>query len=305
MMDIPEEIPDLEYDEEHDDVFHQLKGDQLFAEDEATTSETTEEDQSYDSSETCKLSQQEDSLLESPTNLTVKDRLVEVAQVNYRDFFTKIFIDSISPIRHFFFEPIVQLDRKHIVIESYDLFQQDALRFTVQMWNQELHSKVLERLRSIPELGGEKIREGDIYVLPVEDINLVYKPGSIPESIQLYNRPISYIDMDMPKFLHFYLLSNSSSAAFALAEDFRRNPEFSLKKWQLNLVCRGLALGRKVASSDRPVFSYNVATVATTQFAGNLLSFPLWYIFFINFIFSIGAVFGVVPLIRPVLNQNG
>jgi len=279
MMDIPEEIPELEYDEENDDVFHQRNGDQLDAENEGTISETTEKEQSYDSSETSELSQQEDSLLESPTNLTVKDRLVEVAQVNYRDFFTKIFIDSINPIRHFFFEPIVQLDRKHIVIENYNLFQQDVLRFTVQMWNQELHSKVLEHLRSIPELGGKKIREGDVYVLPFENINLVYKPGSIPESIQLYSRPISYIDMDMPKFLHFYLLSNSSSAALALAQDFRRNPEFSLKKWQLNLVCRGLALGRKVASSDRAVFSYNVSTIAPTNFGGNLLTFSLWYIY--------------------------
>ncbi len=271
------DIPDQEYD---DEVFHQLHGDLLYADEEGTISENTEEEQSYDSSVTCELSQEEDSQ-EAPTSLTIKERLIEVAQVNYKDIFIKIFTDSLNFYHHFFFEPIVQLDRKNIVIESYDLFQQDVLRFTVQMWNEELLSRVLERLKSLPELAGKKICEDDIYVLPFEDVNLVYKPGSIPESIQLFDRSVSYFDMEMPKFLHFYLLSNSSEAALALADEFRRNPEFSLKKWQLKLVGRGLALG-KAASSDRPVFSFNVSSVAPTQFQGKLFTFSVWFLFISN-----------------------
>jgi len=257
------DIDELIFDEDYGEVVLQL-------EDEDTISETSGEEQSDSSSGTCELSQEEDSLLEAPTNLTVKERLVEITSVSYRDFSIKIFIDSLDPRQRFFFEPIVLLDRKHIAIETYDLFQQDVIRFTVQMWTQELHLKVLERLKSIPEFRDEKIDEDDIHVLPFDEVHLVYKPGSIPESVQLYNQPICYVRRH--KYLHFYLLTNSASAALALSEDFHQNPEFVLKKWQLNLVGRGLAIGKaaKVASPDiRPIFSFNVTTNTLPQFQGN------------------------------------
>ena len=258
--------------------------------DEGTISETTEAEQmSYDSSETRELISQEEDSLEAPTRLTIKDRLVEVAQVSYREFFIKIYTDSLNPRRRFFFEPIVQLDRNQIVIENYDLFQHDVIRFTIQMWNQELCSKVLERLKSLTEFDGIKIHQDDIYVLPFEEVYLVHEPGSIPESVQLVKRPISYHRMQAN--VHFYLLSNSSAAALALAGDFPRNPEFSLKKWQLTLVGRGLALGKaaRVASSDRPILSFNVSTVAPTQFQVNYgikLLYDVIYIIKIYFFFQ-------------------
>lgn len=262
------DIPDQKYD---DEVFSQLHEDQLYADEEGVLSKNPEEEQSFE----C---QEEDSFEASNRLLvlTVKERLVEVAQVN-RNFFIKIFTDTFYPRRRFFFEPIVQMDRKQIVIEGCDLFQQDVLHFTVQMWNQELLSLVLERLRLLPELGGKKIHEDNIFFLPFEDVHLVYQPGSIPEEIQLFNRQISYLDMQMPKFLNFYLLSNSSAAALALADDFRRNLEFSWKKWQLKLVGRGLDLD-KVTSSDWPVFSFNVYTIPLTQFQGNLFHMVIAYL---------------------------
>ena len=273
-MNIPElsddednQIPDLEVVEEYDD-FIQITKEGHIIEDESSEGTLCEEDEeqiscSYETSE-------EDYSSDPPTNLTLKERLIEVAKINYMDIFINIFTDSLNPRRRrFFFEPVVLLDRKHIVIVNFDLFKQDVIRFTVQMWDQNLRYKVLERLRSMPEFSDQKIGEDDIFVLPFEDVHLVYKPGTIPDSVQLFNRPISYLRM--PKSLHFYLLSNSYSVALDLFEDFRRHPDYSLKKWQLSLVGRGLVLGKaaKMSSSDRDVFSFNISTItAPTQLPG-------------------------------------
>jgi len=62
------------------------------------------------------------------------------------------------------------------------------------MWDQDLRYKVLDRLGSMPEFTDKKIDEDGIYVLLLfEDVHLIYKPGSIPDSVQLFNRPISYL----------------------------------------------------------------------------------------------------------------
>ena len=68
--------------------------------------------------------------------------------------------------------------------------------------------------------------------------------------------------------LDFYLLCDTPSTSNVLAEDFRRNPSFTLNTWQLALECRGLALGSgaepegMASLNERPTFTFYV-TVPT------------------------------------------
>jgi len=111
-----------------------------------------------------------------------------VVQVNYKDIFIKILTDSLNFHRHFFFEPVVHLDRKHIVIESYDLLQQEVHRFTgmfrklrtllhhIHPVNSDARSKnqsdkaLIRRLQSLSDYKDFEIDEGDISTMSDEDV---------------------------------------------------------------------------------------------------------------------------------------
>ena len=147
-----------------------------------------------------------------------------------------------SPHR-FFFEPMVLLDLDSITSESHVIFKQEFVRFTIQMWTTELRSRILDRLRTLPSLWHlMDIQEDDISVMPYENIQLVSSnnpDGSINhESIRLMDQASSYQRMN--ENLDFYFICDSATMAKALAQDFKKNPEFTLKSWQLSMVCRGI-----------------------------------------------------------------
>lgn len=182
--------------------------------------------------------------------------IVEIAKVNFKNFFITIFTEDVRNPKRFFFQPLVLLDPKSIISESHGFLQQDVIRLTIQMWNPEIRSKVLDRLRSLPSLSNVNVHEDDIYVLPFEEVQLVHKPGSIHQSIRMLDEPKRYHRLS--ESLHFYLLCDSAPDANAFAEDFRRNPEFVLENSQLALECRGLSLGYPIG--NRPNFKYNIIT---------------------------------------------
>ena len=103
------------------------------------------------------------------------------------------------------------------------------------MWNLEIRSKVLERVTSLPDYKDLEIHDDDISVMPYEDVYLDFKPGSIHQSLRLMDQPSSYIRLN--ENIDFYFLCDLPSTANVMAEDFRRNPEFTLKTWQLSLKC--------------------------------------------------------------------
>ena len=80
--------------------------------------------------------------------------VVELTIVNYRHFHIRIFTDIIEKSRpkRFYFEPLVLLDQNSVASESHSFFKQDVVRLTIQMWDHQVRSKVLDRLRSLPEL---------------------------------------------------------------------------------------------------------------------------------------------------------
>ncbi len=160
----------------------------------------------------------------------------EVAKVRYLDLLIRIFSDSLdSNRRQFFFEPLVLLDPKSIVSKSSGSLKQNFIQITIQMWNEQVRSKVLERLRSLPALQSVQIEEEDICVMPFEEVQLVCRKSSgVSPSIRLQDEPTSYLCYNQN--LNFYLLCDALSSASVLADDFRQNPEFTLKEWHTRSV---------------------------------------------------------------------
>jgi len=195
---------------------------------------------------------------EEANNLASSSTLYEVTKMKYQDLLIKIFSDSSleNNPRHFFFEPLVLLDPKSIVDKSPKSLKQAFIQFTIQMWNEELRIKVLERLRSLKSLQDVLIEEDGVCVLPFEEVLLVCKSGAIPESTRLTNEPTSYLRSK--EKLDFYLLCDEPSLVNALAEDFRQNPEFTVSSWQLKLECRGLSSNSTLIKKP-PTFSFNVS----------------------------------------------
>ncbi len=196
-----------------------------------------------------------------------KQQLVQVAKLKYQEFSVKIFTDGSTSKKNpprFFFEPIVMLDPKSITIQSQDLSKEDVVSFTIEMWNGEIHSKVLDLLRVKKLI---EVDENDVSVMPYEDVQLVGKPGSIHQSIQIMEDVIPYDRQN--KRLEFFLLCDSPSTAQNLADNLRKCPSFLVRKWQLALECRGLALNPLVADDKpssivRPVFKLVVSTPSIT-----------------------------------------
>lgn len=186
----------------------------------------------------------------SPTNaVKPHQQITEITKVSYRDYFVRVYTDSKKPGR-FYFDPIVQLDPKSIVQESHALLKQEIVRFTLQIWSQELRFKVLHRLR---HLFNANIQEDDVHVMPYEELQLVSKSGSMnQESFKLMDRPKSYFRLN--ENISFYFLCDSSSTANTLAGDFRRNTEFILENWELFLKCK------RFSNNPEELFTFNVST---------------------------------------------
>jgi len=207
------------------------------------------------------------SLNVNPTNLP--QQITEVAKLNFREMSVKIFTNSSSEKQknnspRFFFEPIVMLDPKSVIIQSQELFKEEVVRFTIQMWTPEIRSKVLDRLR----LKNLKFEEDDVTVMPYDEVQLVYKPGSIHPSIKIMEEATPYHRLN--EKLDFFLLCDSPSTAKGLAENLRNFPEFVVRKWQLALECRGLALDPLITDceaiqKERPIFKLFVSSLPPTQ----------------------------------------
>lgn len=134
---------------------------------------STEEDQQQQEMQIPALNgDQESTTILNPPDLTgmiPAQQVVEVAKLSYKGFTTKIF--TIGTSKQFFFEPTVMLDPQSVTIQPQDLFKEDVVSFTIQMWNSELRSKVLELLR----LDNAEINEKDVSVMPYKEVQLVGK----------------------------------------------------------------------------------------------------------------------------------
>jgi len=151
------------------------------------------------------------------------------------------------------------------------------------MWNEDVCSKVLERLRSLKSLNNLEIEDDDVCVMPFEEVRLVCKSGSLPKSISLTAKPISFLRSN--EQLDFCLLCDASSSAYSLAHDFRQNPEFTLNEWQLELECRGISTeyGTATAGLKRPTFSFNISIQPNDEIASKLLSLKNKFNFLVYF----------------------
>ena len=171
------------------------------------------------------------------TGMNSTQPLIQVGEMSYEGTSIKIFTDRASERSknshpRFFFEPIVILDPKSITTQSQELFKEDVVHFTIQMWTPEIRTKVLDRLR----LKNFEVDEDDVTVMPFDEVQLVNKPESIHSSIKIMEEAIPYHRLN--EQLEFFMLCDSPARAKALAENLRLYPAFVVRKWQLALECR-------------------------------------------------------------------
>jgi len=132
------------------------------------------------------------------------------------------------------------------------------------MWDSEIQSKVLERLRSLPSLESAKIQLDDVHVLPYEEVQLVAKQGGFVKSIKMPDEPTSY--RRLCKNLDCQFECYFPTEAAAVAESLKKNPDAILLNWKLALECRGLELLVENTSTagipNRPTWIYYVSTLS-------------------------------------------
>jgi len=170
-----------------------------------------------------------------------KVSMVPIGKVSYHNVLIGIFTDSSEKIpRRFFFEPVVLLDPKSIACQTHQLFKQEVVRFSIEMWNSELRSKVRDRVQSLPTFKHLEIHDDDIFVMPYEEVQLVLKPGcSMDQSIQLMDQLMTSFHRRSNENLDFYFICDTQLTATTLADNIREYPDF-------------------VASDDLQVFSDNL-----------------------------------------------
>lgn len=209
------------------------------------------------------------------TDMTIKPsssckHLHEVSKLTYKNVDIDIFMDDTQTNEQtkprFFFEPMVQLDPTTISIESSSdkLFKDKFVRVEILMWTEELRSKVLDRLRSLPKFSNNNsftIQLDDISVMHYEEIQLVKRFDYIinDKSIRLAKKATSYelLSESVP----FYFKCDSMDSARFLADNLRQHTNFLLEKCKLALECRGLAPTSGSNLSDRPKSTFVVYTL--------------------------------------------
>jgi len=189
--------------------------------------------------------------------------VVEVAEMSYQEYSIKIYSVGAqnNKFLQFFFEPIVVLDPKSVIILSQELFQEKkVIQFTILMWTADIRTKVVELLRR----DNPEIKEKDVRVMPYENVRLVGKPESIHPSVTIMEEATSYRRQN--EKLNFFVLCDSPTTSEILAENLRSCPEFVVRKWQLEIECRGMALNSSVTDDTpsammRPLCKFIVSTV--------------------------------------------
>jgi len=195
-------------------------------------------------------------------------QIVEVTTLNYQGFTIKIFSDVISENnnhpRRFYFEPIVLLDPQSVIIQSQQLLvQQNIVRFSIQMWNSEIRSKVLDHLRH------KKFEpdEDNVSVMPYKTVNLVGEAGRMQQSFKILEEATSYHRQN--EKLDFFLLCDSSSTAQFIGYRLRHFPEMFVRECKLALECRGLSMNQSMineaSDTEHPLFKLYVSTVQTVE----------------------------------------
>lgn len=229
--------------------------------------------------------------VKSPIDLAAPSPFNLITQVKYHNLLVKIFSGSTGKnMQKFYFEPLVFLDPKSIVSKSrsHGSLKQDFIRITIQMWNLDIRSKVLDRLRSLECLQNASFGEEDICVMPFETVQLVCKSGSLPQFISLTDKRTPYLRSN--EDLYFYLLVDESSSANVLAHDIRQNPEFYLiNDWQLKLECSGFATESETTpagstSTHRLTRSYTIS-ICSPEVSSSKSSFQFCMLRFCSYIY--------------------
>lgn len=137
---------------------------------------------------------------------------------------------------------MAQFDTKSLAVMP-NYMKENVLSLTIEMWNDELKSKVFSRLRSLPILANMGIGKDIVHVMPFEEVFLALN-GSSHQLIRIDSQKQSYIEKK--KTIKFGLIFDTAEAANSFLEDFRKDSGMMLlNRLHLVLKGRGLDLGNQ------------------------------------------------------------
>lgn len=115
------------------------------------------------------------------TNLQISPDTL--CSMTYRDFAIKIYEHFNNPLttnasqKRYFYSPITMLDHKSVDVEFNNVTNQAKLRFSVEMWNDQLQSEVANYL---PQIVGHEIKLYQVQVISFDKVLLAAtKPSTI------------------------------------------------------------------------------------------------------------------------------
>lgn len=98
--------------------------------------------------------------------------LIQIGSMPYHDFRVCIFKKVGGEAVRFFYEPIVLLDPRSMIIDQLT----GQLSFSIELWNAQLEKRIIRYLRE--EVGEVGLRSHQVHVMPYEEIQLVKKDGN-------------------------------------------------------------------------------------------------------------------------------
>ena len=159
--------------------------------------------------------------------------LVEVSRMRYRNFHVKIFKQlKVKPVKYFY-EPFLLLDDSKQIQSHLNISTGQAyVRFTVQMWDEDIGEQVFNCLKRLPD--SQDLQDYCVQTMPYEKVRLVFRENNMSSmTYRLPEKGRAY--QHLPQSLQFHLLCETKEAADTLAESFRADPEYVMQ--DLALEC--------------------------------------------------------------------
>ena len=149
--------------------------------------------------------------------------LAEVSRMRYHNLHVKIYkyMGTCSSSKYFY-EPILLIDPRKIQNQVNYSTGQAYVRFTVQMWDDDVGEQVLNCLKRLPD--SRFIEEDYVQMMPFEKVRLVFRESSMSSTYRLPEKARDF--QHLPQHLQFHLLCETKEAAYTLAESFRADPEY-------------------------------------------------------------------------------
>ena len=143
--------------------------------------------------------------------------LIKVASMPYRNFRVSIYKKTGGANDLFYYEPIVSLDPKSIIIHRGHAHHQFQVSFTVELWNTNLEKRIINYLRN--DAGIEQLKDSHVQVMPYEQVQLVVAIINYDDKTAQFQLPGPKSYLQQNGSLDFDVSCDSKDAADLVANE--------------------------------------------------------------------------------------